>query len=802
MVSSRLTKSARSLVRVAVFALVLLILGVSFVLRGYLTEEPLPFDRSQAIFVGRAVCAECHVREAQAYQGSHHDLAMDVASDETVLGDFSNAELEHHGSVFRMFRRNGDFWVTAEGNDGQMREFKIDYVFGFTPLQQYMVKMDESSEPSTSSSRAIGRVQVLRVCWDTKQRRWFHLDPPDVHERLKPEDPLHWTGVAQRWNTFCADCHSTNLLKGFDIASNRYHTTFSEIDVSCEACHGPGSYHAEFAKKPLAKWKRGITLGLAPMKASPENQIQVCAPCHSRRQILREGSLAGDNFYDNFSLSLLTRGVYFADGQVEDEDYIHGSFIQSKMYHKGIRCTDCHDPHTAKLKASGNQVCTNCHQHPTAKYDSPAHHFHKTGGPGAQCIDCHMPPTTYMNVDPRHDHSIRIPRPDMSISLGTPNACTGCHINANRIAEEKRGNLRQYLDWLHAAEEGDEEIRAELARLDQWCNEACDRWYGETRNREEHFAFALQSARRRLPQAKDQLVKLINQRGDRAPAIARATALNELLTIDPQVASVEGRNNLRDPHPLVRAAAIAATAGMDNRNQRATLLQSLLNDPIRSVRIEAVRGMADSGAGRSGSLATAAYQSALSELENSLLAMRDRGGAQVALGILAEQHGRNAAALRHYEDAIRIDPHSSGARNNLAALLEQLADEHMNRSASTTDEIRQSKDLAQTLRERARNLRREEWQLLERDVRLLPKDALLQYRVGLSRYLHDDYSGARSAFESAIELDPHVPGYHLALALLFEKLDDLPAARETLSRGLQFAPDNQDLRSLKDQWER
>lgn len=91
----------------------------------------------------------------------------------------------------------------------------------------------------------------------------------------------------------------------------------------------------------------------------------------------------------------------------------------------GVACSDCHDPHSQKLRAPGNAVCAQCHL--SVKFDVPEHHRHKPGTKGGECASCHMPTVTYMVVDPRHDHAMRIPRPDLSVKLGTPNACNDCH---------------------------------------------------------------------------------------------------------------------------------------------------------------------------------------------------------------------------------------------------------------------------------------------------------------------------------------------------------------------------------------
>ncbi|WP_286764540.1 multiheme c-type cytochrome, partial [Rhodopirellula sp. UBA1907] len=454
-------------------SLVVLITGV--VAADYFTGLP---KSAVATYVGRDACVECHQTESLAFKGSHHDLAMDVATDESVIGDFNDVVFEHDGLQNRLFRDGDRFMVHTEGPDGEMQDFEVKYVFGVDPLQQYMVEFDRDPE---SSDDEIGRLQVLRISWDTHRKEWFYLRPPDVPEKLEPDDPLHWTGVAQRWQTMCADCHSTNLKTNHDVETLTYHTTFSEIDVSCEACHGPASLHIEMARGNSLFWDRHHGYGLAQLKGEDATgQLEACAPCHSRRSLMDADYQAGDPFCSHFNLELLRGDTYHDDGQIKDEVYVYGSFVQSKMFHKGIRCTDCHDPHSLELKHPGNETCTSCHQHAAGKYDVPSHHHHAVGSEGAKCVNCHMPHTTYMEVDPRRDHSLRVPRPDLSVSIGTPNACSSCHVKdqLENISADKRESLDLYQDWLLAASEGDEEVAEAISKTDQWCDEACDRWYG------------------------------------------------------------------------------------------------------------------------------------------------------------------------------------------------------------------------------------------------------------------------------------------------------------------------------------
>ncbi|WP_153558247.1 tetratricopeptide repeat protein [Roseimaritima sediminicola] len=733
---------------------------------------------AQASYVGRQTCAQCHQEEFEKFVGSHHDLAMDVANEDTVLGDFDDVTFEHDGITSRMFRSGERFMIHTEGPDGELADFEIKYVFGVTPLQQYMVEFDRTEAVAEDE---IARLQVLRISWDTLRKRWFYLRPPDVQDKLEPDDQLHWTGIAQRWQTMCAECHSTNLVRGFDHQDLTYHTTFSEIDVSCEACHGPASLHVELANRRSLFWDREHGYGLTKLKAeSNQPQIDACAPCHSRRGLLAAGHQAGDAFCDHFNLELLREQTYFADGQVKDEDYVYGSFIQSRMYHKNIRCTDCHDPHSLKLKFPGNATCTSCHQHPAAQYDTPAHHHHAVGTPGAACVNCHMPTRTYMDVDVRRDHSLRIPRPDLSVALGTPNACTACHIEdrLEQVPEDQRAELEEYADWQAAAEAGDETIAALMLQTDRWSDEACDRWYGANRRRDPHFAEPITALRRGQTEAIDELLERAKQPNIQTAAIARATILDEL-TGHPQglVRSVTTAEELLEDEtqePMVRAAAIRLLAAAPLRPVAlGRLLVPLLSADSRLERHEAAVGMTQ--AGIYGHLTASQRQRldiVLLEVRESLMASNDRAGSHLAWAMLCEQRGLHARAMEAYETAIRVEPERTGARANLAALLDRLAAGDVTGTSPETQAQRAA---------RAKQLRSEELPLLERDANLVPDNAMLQYRLGLAYYLDGQMDEALAKLQRAVELSPEDESFQEALRLLKEKLAESAATVEPRS---------------------
>ena len=433
MPSDQITASFKNWKRAGFAATVVIALAFPVYLTRIYIERSKPPVQNGPYYTGRASCIECHKKEDDLWKGSHHDLAMDTASSETVLGNFENFEYRHNGKTHRMFRKDGKFYINTNGPDGKFADFQVAYTFGYTPLQQYLIPFEN------------GKLQCLPIAWDTEKKRWFHLgDTVYKGQDIKPDNWLYWTNQAQNWNGMCADCHSTNLEKNYDPVTGSFNTTWSEIDVSCEACHGPSSAHIEWANLPEGSRPMDTNTGLIVKTRNLDNKelLNVCARCHSRRSIMGDYENNNEDLLNYMIPQLITPPVYHADGQILDEDYEYASFTQSKMFEKLIKCSDCHDSHSAKTLEPDNRLCLKCHRPDI--YDSPSHHFHKmepdgvrklinrgkpeyVQGSGSQCVNCHMVGKFYMGNDYRRDHSFRNPRPDLTLSIGTPNACNDCH---------------------------------------------------------------------------------------------------------------------------------------------------------------------------------------------------------------------------------------------------------------------------------------------------------------------------------------------------------------------------------------
>jgi predicted CXXCH cytochrome family protein len=547
---------------------------------------------------------------------------MDVANDQTVLGDFDDATFTSKGITTAFFRRDGAFFVNTQGPDGELADFEITHVFGHDPLQQYMVPFPG------------GRLQCLSIAWDSDRGEWFDLYP---YQEIPPDDWLHWTRAAQNWNGMCAECHSTNLKKGYDPVTSSYTTTWSEIDVSCEACHGPGSDHVAWAEiQPMARPEvesYGLVVDTGNMSST--ELVELCAPCHSRRSELGDYDHSSGALLQSHLPSLLDAGLYHADGQILDEVYVWGSFTQSKMYLNDVRCSDCHDSHSLELKFEGNDLCLQCHR--ADAYDTREHHFHKKlheGEPsdGALCVKCHMPEQPYMVIDERADHSLRVPRPDLSQTLGTPNACSqgGCH-------DDKPLN---------------------------WSVDAFTRWYGEAKK--PHYGPTLAAGREGRPEAQDDLVRLAAD--ELYPAIVRATALSLLGRYPGEVSVRAFTTALADADPLVRYTAVTSVVA-GGSEELVELVAPLLFDPVKAVRMQAAVQLADIDANLLKPYQREALAEALSEYRKAMEYSLDFAFAGHNLGNLAARLGDAAEAEKYYRTAILIDDLFYPAKANLAVVL-------------------------------------------------------------------------------------------------------------------------------------
>lgn len=679
-------------------------------------------------FIDNTQCLECHAEQAKEWKKSHHALAMSLADDLSVKGDFNNIKFTHHNVTSTFFRAEDYFFVNTIGPDGKLNDFKITYTFGVEPLQQYIIELEQ------------GHFQALDIAWDTRNKdeggqRWFRLNP---EEKTQPGDAHHWTGRAYNWNNRCAECHSTNVEKNYDLTTDTYETTFSEINVSCQSCHGPGEQHAEWAKLSVKNKESQSEKGLLVdyVNTNSRDQVDSCARCHSRRHHVSATDKHGRKLLDDFLPATLSESLYHADGQIQDEVFVYGSFLQSKMHEKGVSCLDCHSAHSGKVKSTGNTLCLQCHQtsapqerFPSLKqknYDTPEHHFHKQTSVGSLCVSCHMPATTYMEVDARRDHSFKIPNPALSEKINSPNACNSCHT--------------------------DKSI--------QWAKDKVIDWYGDKPVSDQDPAETMYLARHGQANAWQGLVKIINTPNSRS--IVTATAIEQLVKYFPRHEAIEATiDSLRNTDDLVRAKATSSLEHIPLK-YRLSLATPLLDDPSRAVRIQAARVVAGMPALAFGDKADS-FKSALQEyidLQNSLA---DTPEAHINLGVLYTEQKKFKLAEEEYQYAIRLAPEFVPAHINLANLYNRLG-------------------------------RNDDAELEFREVlKLIPNNGEVHYSLGLLLAEQQRYSDAVAELATATKLLPNRRRIAYNYAIVLQQIKQYSSAESVLKKIISVAPEEPEM---------
>ncbi|MCL1046824.1 tetratricopeptide repeat protein [Shewanella electrodiphila] len=685
-----------------------------------------------ADYVGAEQCVDCHQQQYSDWQASHHDMSMRHAGDDSVLGDFDNQTLQENNQSHRFYRKNSQYWVNTKGPDGKSHDYEISYTFGYEPLQQYMVKFPD------------GRVQLIPLAWDSRDKsqggqRWFNLYPDmDVH------DEFFWTNNGQNWNYMCADCHSTNIDKNYDSKTNTYNTTWSEINVGCEACHGPASEHIIWAQtpnntNPLIGFDRNLkpkvgswefTKGqkiLQPKQLTDSEQLDTCAQCHSRRAQLNNSHdpIKGD-FFDKYNLNAITPSLYYPDGQIYEEVFVMGSFKQSKMHAAGVVCSDCHNPHSTKLKAPIESICFQCHL--PSEYTSAKHSQHQDGTEAAQCVTCHMPKTIYMEVDPRADHSFQIPRPDISKKIGTPNVCTSCH--------NEKSN--------------------------QWAVNALEKQFPDSSyQNSDSFSLAFAQASAGVQTSGDKLSYIAQNHLE--SNIIRASALSRMDRFPSQNTMVAVMRGIKHKDPQMRLGALTGSAPYPF-NDRWQIVSPLLSDPVYAVRTETASTLVSEWQNMNDDQ-RALLTPALNEYIEIQQFNSDRGFGLMNLGNIHNAKGNIRQAEKLYLKAIEIEPIFATSYANLADLYRQRGDD------------------------------KKSLETLKKGIANQPKAALLRYSAGLNLYRQQQLTGAIDYLEQATEIEATNPQYWYVLGLAQEKVS-VTQAMKSLTKAYEVGGNPQHLYAL------
>jgi predicted CXXCH cytochrome family protein len=294
----------------------------------------------------------------------------------TIVGNFADGtRLSAHGRSYEFGRKDGRPFVTVAFSDRPPETFTVDYTLGAKRYQGYLSQLPD------------GRIYVLPAFWQIESGRWI-----DWKEITPIPDGAH--DLRQIWNANCFNCHATNLVQGYDVAAKQYRTTWTEMGIGCEACHGPGREHialadawdADPATKPAYDTSEhntrltDILKTLSPRSAEPRRVFDTCAYCHGNKTNLFAGFRAGDR-YEDYALPFMLsddipandlQGEFWPDGRPNRFNRNQALMLSGCFQAGAIVCTKCHVAHGSRYEHSlkvniyqgryGDTLCTQCHQ--------------------------------------------------------------------------------------------------------------------------------------------------------------------------------------------------------------------------------------------------------------------------------------------------------------------------------------------------------------------------------------------------------------------------------------------------------
>jgi predicted CXXCH cytochrome family protein len=652
------------LVAIAVFGASFAVRASGGALGGAPTGDtgPQPVRQSDIAgqFAGSGSCQGCHEQEHSQWARSLHLQMTRPADTAAVIGDFSNVSFTGNGRAYRTEERGGKRFISVSHGGRPFKTFEVNYTLGAKRFQGYLSRLPD------------GGLYVLPAFWHIAQKRWI-----DWKEITPVPDGNH--DLRQIWNVTCFNCHATNLDARFDVASKTYNTSWSEMGLGCEACHGPGKPHIALMEewkrtgKPSPKAPIGI---FAPRGAAPRQVFDMCAYCHGNKNNLFLGFTPGDRL-EEYALPFLVsqpmpsddpQGDFWPDGRPSRFNRPQALTLSGCFMKGNVTCTNCHVAHGSRQEhslkvsiAESDRLCTQCHEPLSAAENVERHTRHPLKSQGSRCIECHMSDVNWRLLIRRRDHTFAAPVPEMTAKYGVPNGCTTCH-------------------------EG---------RTPEWAMKTMDEWYGdrERRRRAMQVADTFYLAGNQDVASLPGLASLVLDRGrgmlvraSAAEFIGRVFAVANGQGDDPASTgraqtSVEGASTstprpqldtpaiaaplrrkvvnaligaLADAEPAVRASALKSLAAIGDRAAAMAMIARLLDD-VRLVRVHAAQGLLQMGIAQLPPPGDAPLQRAQEEWAQGLSAFPDMATNHTMRGWLESQRGRQLEAGRALDTALALD---------------------------------------------------------------------------------------------------------------------------------------------------
>jgi len=591
--------------------LVLLIFSLIAILFIWHTDQAVTQENSvpaaKPSFVSSETCKTCHAERHETWLKTAHAYSLREPSAEVVAGRFDGKPIETRYFTATPFRREGGFWIRVDAKDARPSgEFKISRVIGRTFEQAYLFTGPK------------GEWRVLPLCWSLERQKWdlTHRVLDDISGGISAGEDFDTR--EKIFNDGCGQCHATQYDIGYNTRTDSYASKMLEGAVACESCHGPGSAHVAWhqeKQQPAPDYRPPARL-LHPKKdLDAKGVLESCGRCHYKhiwRYAIDEDPRVG---FNEIAISQNHDSLgFFADGRLSGLNYNGSTQSQSLCFKGGMSCLSCHQMHGGKRWAmrweeNDDAQCAQCHPKLVAAAQPHTHHKE------VRCVDCHMPKFLTGVLHTMRDHSMRSPEPELTErfqAANAPNACSNCHQD----------------------------------RPLSWMREWKAKWWKPTSQRMVDNVGLVVDLRRR---ARIETQRLAATAEDPANGLFfRLTAMRKLAELSDETARTSLRRLLSDLHEEVRQLACAGIAEQPHPEAAAALLK-LLEDPVRTVRVEAAYALTRCGWRGS----TPAFEHAYSDAIKMLERQKTFDDILERLVPLADASGKNREMAEHLAPLFR-----------------------------------------------------------------------------------------------------------------------------------------------------
>jgi hypothetical protein len=420
-------------------------------------------------YVSSSECRSCHPSEYASWYGSYHRTMTQVASPESVKGNFDGVELAGATPKTYHLSREGDSFIVTSGDGPNAARRTISLVTGSHHMQIYWYE--------TGESRKLGQ---LPYAFLLPEQRWV----PRASVFIEPPHNIGRSDESGRWSNSCIRCHATHGQPRIRDHAE-FDTHVAEFGIACEACHGGAAAHVAANRSPLARYSRYLGAGMRgakvqgdivhPGKLDHERASEICSQCHavwqhSDKQAYLKWNEHGMPYRPGedpsqqmwlLQPSHAAKEPRVAKTLAKEREYVEGNFwsdgmarvsgrefsgmIDSPCYQAGeLSCLSCHtmhkradDPRSLTSWANdqlgagmdGDRACLQCHESFSSEARLAAHTRHPAASSGSRCYNCHMPLTSYGLMKGMRSHRIDVPTVSSTVDTGRPNACNLCHVD-------------------------------------------------------------------------------------------------------------------------------------------------------------------------------------------------------------------------------------------------------------------------------------------------------------------------------------------------------------------------------------